>query len=179
MVFLVRRNIIIVFRVMVVDMNFQARIVQNLTDVTDSVTPSRVHQDKTANRGKVDFTQLDDIEEIHHRLDKEIPQVFFLRAWKDNLGIRVQLLGGEHRRHGIEIGVHMTGDDGQWRGKRCTVVDHGLMTFCASNPDWHAFLSDGAEKQMDITRLKLFSQADLVISAKSHRPFEGSPMPRY
>ena len=44
-------------------------------------------------------------------MEKEIPQIFFLRPGKDEGCLRIELLGRNHGSEGVEISVHMRGDD--------------------------------------------------------------------
>jgi len=53
------------------------------------------------------------IEKIDHGTDEEIAQIFFLRTRKNNQCFRIELLRGQHGSYGIEVCIHVGGDDGQ------------------------------------------------------------------
>ncbi len=70
-----------------------------------------IDEDETFDFGNIDLLDTRDIQKIDHRLDEEISQIFFLGAWKDNQGVWVEFLGGQHGGKGIEISIDVGGDN--------------------------------------------------------------------
>ena len=82
---------------------------------------SGIDEDESFDFGNIDLFDVRDIQKIDHGLDEEISQIFFLGTWKDNQGVRVELLGGQHGGQGIKISIDVGGDN------RCTFwVGHAI-----------------------------------------------------
>ena len=98
---------------MVVNMNLETGVVQNAGQGAETAGLTRVDQHDPPHGIQIQVPHFDHVEQIDHRADEKVAQVFFLGPRKNHQGLGIKLLRRQHRRHGIEIGVDMAGDQRQ------------------------------------------------------------------
>ena len=81
-----------------------------------------VHQDEAFDLLQGHLLHPGEIQEIEAGADEKVPQVALLGARKDQQGVGIELLGGHHGGHGVEIGVEVGGDHLQGAGRRRLVA---------------------------------------------------------
>jgi hypothetical protein len=96
MKFFICGDIIVFFRVMIINMDFQLGIVQDTAQVANPVSPLGIDQDQSGDRRVIELPQFGNVEQIDHGLDEKISQVFFLGSREYHQRIGIQLLGGKH-----------------------------------------------------------------------------------
>ena len=91
----------------VIDMNFQTRPLNDVCKLADSAGLAGVHQHKPLDRAQIHISNLHYVVKIDHRFDEKVSQVLFLGAREDHKGSRIELLRRQHRRKGIKVCIHM------------------------------------------------------------------------
>ena len=102
-------NIFSAGRMMVVDVDLKAGFVQQVGKFADAAGLAGIHQDQLSDALEVDAVDIYHIEQIYHRIDEKIFQVFFLGTRKDYQSIGIQLLSGKHGGQRVKIGIHVGG----------------------------------------------------------------------
>ena len=96
----------------VVDMDLKIIVGQDVGHSADAATLAGIDEDELPDAIKVKILQIGHVEEVNHRFDEKIAQVSLLGTGENDHRLRVELLRGQHRGHGVEIRVDVGGDDG-------------------------------------------------------------------
>ena len=98
-------NRIFIAGVVIVDMNFKTRLVDNFGKVADAGCAAHIDQNQAGHLLQIDIADPFDIIGVKGGLQQKISQPTFLTTGKNQLRIGIEPLGSNHGPEAVEIGI--------------------------------------------------------------------------
>ena len=95
----------------IVNVDLDAGSSDQFGEFPDAADVAGVHQHELANLIEVDRMDVGHVEEINHRADEKIPQIFLLGAREYDACVGIELLRRQQRGQGVEIRVDVRRND--------------------------------------------------------------------